>query len=492
MAIRLTCIAFFISALTGYSQLNNLWLFGYANGSGAPLGGSRIDFISGSIDTMLDPRQLNFNATNAVISDNAGQLLFATNGIEVINAQQLTMLNGGGLNPGQIATTWATRGLPISQGALIIPVPSDSNSYYLFHMSAEFFGPTMSWIQPFNLFYSKINMTLDNGLGAVVQKNISAIHDTITLGEMTAVKHANGRDWWIVTHKFDSDQFLTVLVTPQGLTGPFRQAIGPNYVTGANGQVVFSQDGKRFARYDPTRGEDLDLFNFDRCTGLFSLVKHVSIPDSSGAGGVAFNRSGRFLYVTSITQIYQFDLDDPDWDLNYDTVAVYDGFYSPSYPFATTFLASYLAPDNKIYVTASNGVQAIATIDYPDSLGMSCSVCQHCVALPTVMAYTVPNYPNYNLGADSTSVCDTLLNIAFLPEFYEISVFPNPATSTIYIDCNSEYSIKIYNMLGYAVLIKPDITTDHALDISGLVPGFYIVEISVKGEYKKSVKILKL
>ena len=93
MAIRLTCIAFFISALTGDSQLNNLWLCGYANGSGAPLGGSRIDFISGSIDTMLDPRQLNFNATNAVISDNAGQLLFATNGIEVINAQQLTMLN---------------------------------------------------------------------------------------------------------------------------------------------------------------------------------------------------------------------------------------------------------------------------------------------------------------------------------------------------------------------------------------------------------------
>lgn len=492
MVIRLTCIAFIISMLTGYSQQNNLWLFGYDNGSGAPLGGSRIDFISGSINLTTDPRQLNFNYTNAVISDNSGQLLFATNGIEVINAQQQTMLNGGGLNPGQIATTWATRGLPISQGALIIPDPADSNSYYLFHMSAEFFGPTMSWIQPFYLFYSKINMSLDNGLGAIIQKNIPAIHDTITLGEMTAVKHANGRDWWIVTHKFDSDQFLTVLVTPQGVTGPFRQPVGPNYFAGANGQVVFSQDGKRFARYDPTRGEDLDLFNFDRCTGLFSLVKHVSIPDSSGAGGVAFNRSGRFLYVTSITQIYQFDLDDPDWDLNYDTVAVYDGFYSPSYPFATTFLASYLAPDNKIYVTASNGVQAIATIDFPDSLGMSCSVCQHCVALPTVMAFTVPNYPNYNLGADTTSVCDTILNVSGKPDFEEISVYPNPATSVINIFASSGYNVTIYNLLGHLVAAKLNNYQGVTFDISDLDPGFYVVEILTKGNYKRSVKVLKL
>ena len=114
----------------------------------------------------------------------------------------------------------------------------------------------------------------------------------------------------------------------------------------------------------------------------------------------------------------------------------------------------------------------------------------------------------YYTATDNSSMhtCDSKNNNLVLKLSSSTNAHAQTATSTGYStnicfgkfqckalsSCNSEYSIKIYNMLGYAVLIKPDITTDHALDISGLVPGFYIVEISVKGEYKKSVKILKL
>jgi len=123
---------------------------------------------------------------------------------------------------------------------------------------------------------------------------------------------------------------------------------------------------------------------------------------------------------------------------------------------------------------------------------MSCSVCQHCVALPTVMAYTVPNYPNYNLGADSTSVCDTILNVYGKSDFEEISVYPNPATSVINIFASSGYTVTIYNLLGYLVDTKPDNSQGISFDISDLDPGFYIVEISNQENYRRSVKILKL
>ena len=69
---------------------------------------------------------------------------------------------------------------------------------------------------------------------------------------MTAIKHSNGEDWWLVNGSYNSDEFFTFLITSDSIEGPFFQNIGlPDSETGeASGQVVFSPDGTKFARYN--------------------------------------------------------------------------------------------------------------------------------------------------------------------------------------------------------------------------------------------------
>jgi hypothetical protein len=100
-----------------------------------------------------------------------------------------------------------------------------------------------------SLYYTRIDMNLDGGLGAVLEKNQVAFSDTMNIGRITAVKHANGRDWWVFVHKAYSNRFYRFLLSPTGLALNGYQDIG--IVRPADdGQVCFSPDGTKFAYFE--------------------------------------------------------------------------------------------------------------------------------------------------------------------------------------------------------------------------------------------------
>ncbi len=70
-------------------------------------------------------------------------------------------------------------------------------------------------------------MNLNGGLGGVPlgQKNQIAINDTLMPG-MAACKHANGRDWWIIAFKDNSDIVYKFLLSPTGISAPIQQSPG--------------------------------------------------------------------------------------------------------------------------------------------------------------------------------------------------------------------------------------------------------------------------
>ncbi len=83
-------------------------------------------------------------------------------------------------------------------------------------------------------------------------------------------------------------------------------------------------------------------------------------------------------------------------------------------------------------------------INYPDSLGLACDVCQHCIPLPAYHIAGVPNHPNYFLGAEPGSVCDSLstaIPFTGLPSANEYVLFPNPARDKIYIQSGSRMNV---------------------------------------------------
>ena len=460
--------------------VDNLWLLGYDTIFQQVTGKMTIDFSGGFPSITSTTRPMSMYASNASISNSNGNLLFYTNGVYIANANNDTMLNGDGLNPSAY-TTQESDGLSIVQSDIVIPFPGDSMKYYLFHETID----TLGFI-PLYLYYSIIDMTLDNGLGGVVSKNNILFSRTLGNGALTACKHGNGRDWWLVVREYaydyDNNTYLKYLITHQGIQGPFFQSIGKLRIQGL-GQVVFSPDGVWYANYD-TEG-DLDLMNFDRCSGTFSNLIHVPIDDSAYVGGAAFSSDSKKLYISSEKYVYQFDLNSSNIPSTQTTVAVWDSFYSPVYPFATTFFLSQLAADGRIYINCGPSTKDIHVINYPDSLGLACNVCQHCIHLPTYNAFTIPNYPNYFLGAYSGSVCDTLTAINNIKSAVdqELIVFPNPVSKVLYATIHKEKRIKtakIFNALGqeipvYYTFIKNGEYLE--MNVSGLSQGVYFLEL---------------
>src|SRR5690606_40520178 len=66
--------------------VNNLWMGGYYENPDTLLGGVDLEFLSGSRVVSAVDRAISFYRTNANITDDAGQLLFSSNGAYLANA----------------------------------------------------------------------------------------------------------------------------------------------------------------------------------------------------------------------------------------------------------------------------------------------------------------------------------------------------------------------------------------------------------------------
>lgn len=460
--------------------ISNLWLMGYASGYSG-YGGTNINFYTGTADTQYVFRSMNFRQTFAGISDVHGQLQFYTNGVSIANRNNQIMVNGDSLNPSPYTDTWRADGLKLQQGDLVLPSLQDSSVYYLFHETLFYFN---NIYQPVELLYSKIDMRLDSGRGAVVFKNVPIISDTLLYGGVTACKHADGRDWWIICHRYDSDIWYTLLLTPFGIQGPFTQHAGQYIYDGGGGQSVFSPDGTKFIRHQINN--NLDVFDFDRCNGLLSNYNHIVFYDSSGAVGAAISPNSRYLYISEHPHVYQLDLLASNIAASLDTISTFDGFYDPSPPFYTSFYLSHLANDGKIYIITGNGTQWLHVINHPDSAGMACDLQQHSFKLPTVNGTTIPNYPNFFLGAQGGTVCDSLItgipSIASAPES-ELLLFPNPVRNLLYLTTGRFTTwgeILVFNIFGQQVSVPiHEIKNGEYQEINttSLSPGVYFLEL---------------
>ncbi len=402
-------------------NVDKIWPMGYACCQYPGFGAINLEFGSGSLVMNQVQRHMSFNETNASATNSSNHLLFTSNGIYIANALDDTMQNGSGLNPAYYTNQHILYGLTLPQANLILPSLTDSNQFLLFHNTIDDYFNTGASTQ---LYYSIIDMSLNNGLGGVISKNNVLYSDSMVPGRITACRHANGRDWWVIVHKLHSTEIFEFLYTPYGIIGPSIQ----NMATWRDfylGQEVFNLQGDMFAYYEASY--DLDIAEFNRCSGEFSNQIHIGINDSiSALGGVSFSPSGRYLYVSSVTYLYQYDL----WSSNIDSsrivVGVYDG-YSDTLGNGTYFYLQALAPDGKIYMSCANSSPYLHVINYPDSAGLSCGFCQHCISLPVLNAFTIPNFPNYYLGAEIGSSCDSLLNYQSELSVTEgLVVSPNP------------------------------------------------------------------
>jgi PKD repeat protein len=390
-----------------------VWLLGYSsNPELTYFGGTVIDFNTTPSDIYYEYRDMNLRQVNASICDTAGNLLFYTNGIYIANALNEPMENGMGLNPGIHAQTNQTYGYILDQGAMALPHPENDSIYFLLHMDKELTAAQNSF-QSTNVYFSEINMSRNNGIGAVTKKNQVILTDILHKGKLVATKHANGRDWWILIRKYWTNQYYRILLTPTGPTLIGMQTVGNVIPSNSIGQAVFAPDGSIYAHVNVTGhiGDPVyvSIYHFDRCIGELNSLAQFTYVDGASCAGIAISPNNRFLYISSRSYVYQYDLHASDIEASKITVAVYDGFTDPiSTNARTTFYLAQMAPDGKIYLNSNNSVRYLHVINEPDSLGLACDFCQHCIELPTLNAFSLPNFPNYRLHHLEGSPCDTL------------------------------------------------------------------------------------
>ena len=112
-------------------------------------------------------------------------------------------------------------------------------------------------------YFSSMNNVLQGGTAAGVR----------------LIRHANGKDVWVLTHDYSSNQFKAYLFTDAGISTPVVTAIGPNIVANAqaiiDGEFNVSHDGKTVLLSRPLYDEFF-LFDFDNATGRLSNNRKYS------------------------------------------------------------------------------------------------------------------------------------------------------------------------------------------------------------------------
>ncbi|MFN8152677.1 MAG: T9SS type A sorting domain-containing protein [Bacteroidia bacterium] len=441
-------------------------------------------------------RKMAFNDTQGNICDANGNFLMSSNGVWIANATNDTMKNGSGLNPG-VSVNTNPNGLYLSKANFFLPVPGDSTKFALFHQT----GTSNSSVYPSGeLFLSIIDMSLDGGLGGVDSnfKNVIVLVDTLSEG-ITACKHANGRDWWILALKDGAPAIRRVLFTNTGILDTSIITLG-NYISshGSIGNPVFSNTGDKLAFniYDnpTTQNSSVVLCDFDRCNGTFSNVIVIPVTNGYYLWGLSFSPDGSKLYVNSTQNIFQINVSSHIVD----TVATYDGFYYLFPALSTTFMEQYLAANGKIYLTTGNGTQHLHEINYPDSAGLACDVRQHAVNLGVWNFWSIPNHPNYNLGPVVGSVCDTLgLGIEEHQHDFHFGISPNPVADIpvkiIYLLPENKSGIfELYDITGQLVykMNLPPWSTLQYVGLPSLSEGVYTAV--VRSGYERSAKKLAI
>lgn len=493
-------IIMFSSATATLSQMKHdaHFVMGYWSDSGFqdPI----LHFGPDSVNITYRKLPIGFDIASSNISDRNGNLLFYFNGCDLANHRHEIMDNGTGFNPGQIATRYCSGndGYPsVYQSFLSLPLEDDGNEFIILHNSLDYISENNKITLYGIPRYSIVDMKSNNGRGKVTIKNQIYLPDTtIDGGKLTAVRHANNKDWWIVALDNDgTNRYYKALLQDHTIALHSIQEIGLLWQNTGGGQSGFSSDGRKYFRYTATDG--LSIMDFDRETGLFSNYRYFPTTQEYLFGGASFSPNGRFVYISHGPSLVQIDTDDEV--MVADTVAKWDGKAS-TWGQPAWFGYMQLGPDCRIYMTTGFCIPFMHVIMKPDEKGKACEVRQHMLEFDVPIC-NLPYFPNYRLGTEYefcnpeivvvSSTHDVGLQEAYLPKY---KLYPNPASDKVTLYSTDMRSLNIYNAQGSQVSqIKLDGQDEYVLDISDLQAGVYFVKIvfgsSSQEEMMKLIKV---
>lgn len=407
----------------------------------------------------------------ASICDAEGEALFHATPGQVFD-QELQLMQNGDLQNVQ-------GNFPPLFPGTIVPKGPDASSYYFIWLRNS--GSATS------AFFTEVDMTQNEGLGAVVQNNME-LCDGVTYNH-TVVPASNGGGHWLLLRERFGYAWYAYLINGDGIASePVESQVEAPYIFpeyGLGNHLRASLDGSMLVTRQELfgAGRALDLFNFDPATGLVSEPMRLIRYNEEVFHMAEFSPSGRYLYVTegphgSISQhparLWQLDLISGDSaTIAASAQLIYEHPVNP-FPDATGYVVDMaLSPDNeKIYVQKGEG-NWIGVIHRPDEPGINCQFEPSAIEFPGVAFARLPHQTKYPRPQ---------VSVPEVTEASELLFHPNPADGSVWLSLSSTLQGKMltadwYDLSGRLVHAERFVSQDmQELDVPA-VSGVYLVRL---------------
>jgi gliding motility-associated-like protein len=447
---KVTTVNLFVIVLgfnTAIAQFQaNVWHFG---------NGRTLDFSTG-VPVNATGSQMFSTEGSASYADAYGSFLFYTNGggRETNNPQE-----GGHIWNRNNAIMHAMNGVEgggysSKQSSVILEAPDQDSVYYVFTMDE------LEWDQNATaatlaaqpngrgLSYFTVDMRLNNGLGGLVliDQRIYAP----SAEALCAVRHANGRDFWIIINQ-DSTGYGVYSLTPAGvsLNNVYPAQIDRAVIKASpNGAYVAS------ASVVPPLGAQTIIYQFNNATG--QLSNPVGLPVPNIILSWEFSPNSRYLYTFERPNGFN-----PPYNINrYDLQA-------PNIPASSILVGNtsnlvsdmQLAPDGKIYFCTWQFLAPFTTsinrINCPNTSSANLELSLFSYANPMPMI-GLPNYSSWIFeNYDSTFVAlgpDTI-DLCLFSGAYTLNAL-NPGSSYLWSTGETTQSITVTTPGTYSVTVN--------------------------------------
>jgi hypothetical protein len=367
----------YLMALSAFAQKSgNTWSFG---------GGCGMNFNTNPVT---------YDGLGGYTNEGVSSISRASNGAFLFSSDGRTVITRDGNYAPNTLITELGGDESSTQSALIVPFPNDTNKFYIFTAPSV---ETMRAGTKVKLTYSIFDLNLNNGFGDISAFNIPLLDSSNE--KLCAVGNCDGSIFWVLCHRFHSNEFYAYKITSAGIAPPVITAIGtphkafglgPDTITGASiGYMKFSSDAKHVGLciYNPVNTIEILDFNFG--TGILSNpIKDTFITNpafdfagSHGPYGCSFSPDGSKFYVSLfksgfntsplnlINYIYQYDLSSK----NANVIIASKKIVASHIPSSVNdgFAALQNGPDGNMYIALSNTGQ-MPFINQPNLLGLAC------------------------------------------------------------------------------------------------------------------------
>lgn len=386
-----------------------------------------------------------YEEASATISDDNGNLLYYTNGLDVYDGTQNIINNGNNISGINQFSNYPEV-FSSTQGCVFQKVPRNNSLILLFTLN-DFYSIDKK------LKYNIINLNQNT----VVVKSRTLSDQKALSEKMIIANHCNNVDKWLITseHSLNSSNkiiFHVYLITENGvqntavssqidLNDVFCLMSGQMKVNNQGNQIVMSTD------------KGIALFQFDSFSGDILLQKTINTPEIGSGYGIEYSPNDKILYVDenqidlATEQIFKYK---PEVSFSQLQIGCDDKIYR--YGFV-----------DSIYINNSwiKGGRSIETINNPNQLNSNCDFQPNVFqfidsTFPTIGLPNIPQYLfkrnkaefSYSPSCQGDSIILYLTNSSLQFDLIKWEVngveYANEDTISVYFPAEGTYSVTCY------------------------------------------------